>query len=318
MKRRSVRPRRTLLTGILIGVAALAGVGGAVVLRGATPAPAEFDGNRAFDLLKRQCDFGPRPVGTLAHEKTRAYLIQAMQQVSDKTEVQDFDWSNKGKTYRLTNVIGVLNPEAKQKVMIAAHWDTRPTAEMDPVAANRSKPILGANDGASGVAVVLELARVLKAKRPDVGVIYMLFDGEDVGPSLDNMFLGAKYFAKNMGAYRPDKMILVDMVGDANLSVYKEMNSLNSDRALVDRVWSTAARLGYGSQFPNEVGYTILDDHIPMQQAGVPSIDLIDFHYPDKSNRYWHTQEDTVDKCSPDALKAVGRTVHAVVMEWPR
>jgi glutaminyl-peptide cyclotransferase len=144
----------------------------------------------------------------------------------------------------------------------------------------------------------------------------MLFDGEDVGPRTDNMFLGAKYFAKNMGAYRPDKMILVDMIGDANLHIYKEMYSLNSDRALVDKVWSTAARLGYGAQFPNESGTAILDDHIPMQQAGVPSIDLIDFQYPDATHRYWHTLADTPDKCSAASLEAVGRTLQAVVMEW--
>jgi Zn-dependent M28 family amino/carboxypeptidase len=291
----------------ILGAVVLAGLAGAVAISGAPKS--DFDGARAFDLLKRQCDFGPRPVGTMAHEKTRAYLVQAMRGVTDKTVTQDFAWKRNGKSYQLSDIIGVLNPDAAQKIMISAHWDTRPTADQDKTPANRSKPILGADDGASGVAVVLELARVLKAKKPKMGVIFMLFDGEDVGPNVDNMFLGARYFAKRMGEYKPDHMILIDMIGDSDLNVYKELNSVSSDRSLVQTVWNAAADLGYAKQFPSETKYNIEDDHIPVQEAGVPSIDLIDFDYP-----YWHTLQDTVDKCSPDSLTAVGRTLQAVVM----
>jgi glutaminyl-peptide cyclotransferase len=315
MKKSKTTSSKTLRTRALLALVAVASVAGAVALTGATRT--QFNGDRAFEILVRQCDFGPRPPGSLAHEKTRAYLIQAMKQVTDTTATQDFDWKRDGKTYRLTNIIGVLNPDAKRKVMVAAHWDTRPIADFERNPADRQKPIIGANDGASGVAVVLELARVLKARRPEVGVIFMLFDGEDIGPKIDNMFLGSKHFAKNMGTYRPERMILLDMVGDAQLSIPKEKYSLNSDRALMDRVWATAARLGYGAHFPNREGTYILDDHIPMQEAGVPSINLIDFEYPDASHRYWHTLADTPDKCSPRSLEAVGRTVQAVIMEWP-
>ncbi len=270
-----------------------------------------FSGDRAFALLKRQCDFGPRPVGTVAHEKLRASLLDSMKAVTDKAALQDFDWTRRGKKYRLSNIIGVLNPTATPKLMISAHWDTRPTSDQDKDPANRSKPILGANDGASGVAVVLELARVLKAKRPAIGVIFMLFDGEDVGPDVGNMFLGAKYFAKNMGDYRPERMILVDMIGDSDLQIYKELNSLSSDRDTVTKVWDAAGQLGYRAQFPNSSKWNIEDDHIPLQEAGVPSIDLIDFDYP-----YWHTQADTVDKCNAASLQTVGRTLEAVIRNW--
>ena len=293
----------------IIGVALLGVLGAGAVL--SSKPKTEFDGGRAFDILKRQCDLGPRPVGTPAHEKMRAFLLQAMKQVADSTVVQDFNWAKGGKSYRLTNILGVLNPKGQGSVMISGHWDTRPTADQEKDPEKRKLPIMGAHDGASEVAVILELGRVLRLQRPKAKVYLMLFDGEDFGPKVDNMFLGARYFARHMGENRPDKMILIDMIGDADLNIYKETNSLNSDRDLVERVWSTAARLGYSKQFPNELKYTIQDDHLSMQDAGVPSIDLIDFDYP-----YWHTLGDTVDKCSPGSLEAVGRTLQTVVKEW--
>ena len=315
-----VKQRNKRLKWIVGAVLAAVAVVGATLMAAAPKT--EFDGNRAFDILKRQCDYGPRPVGTLAHEKLRAYLTDAMKQVADKVTVQDFNWTRSGKTYRLSNIIGVLNPDARTKVMIAGHWDTRPTADQETDPEKRKQPIMGANDGASEVGVVLELARALKAKRPQVGVIYMLFDGEDFGPDVGNMFLGASYFAHHPGAYRPDQMILVDMVGDANVAIYKELHSLDSDRSLIDKVWTAAAKLGYSKQFPNESGLDIEDDHIPMEEAGIPSIDLIGLNY-NPGSRYplnfppsWHTLGDTVDKCSPASLEAVGRTLQDVVMNW--
>jgi Zn-dependent M28 family amino/carboxypeptidase len=233
-----------------------------------------------------------------------------MQDVTDKVVTQDFNYSKLGKKYRLTNILGILNPTGTQKIMFSAHWDTRPTADQEKTAENKKKPILGANDGASGVAVLLELARVLKAKKPKACIYFMLFDGEDVGPDIGNMLLGARYFAKHMDAYKPNAMILIDMIGDADQQIYRESNSVNNARKLVDTVWSAAASLGYGNRFPDEIKYPIEDDHLPMQDAGVPSIDLIDFDYP-----YWHTLADTVDKCSPESLEAVGRTLQAVALK---
>jgi hypothetical protein len=307
MRPSETRKKKAASLKWILGAAILAGLASAVAILGASKP--DFDGARAYDLLKKQCDYGPRPVGTTAHEKLRAYLISQMKAVTDKTETQDFTWTNNGKDYKLSNIIGVLNPDAPHKVMISAHWDTRPTADQDRTPANRSKPIMGADDGASGVAVVLELARVLKEKKPSIGVIFMLFDGEDVGPDVSRMFLGAKYFAKHMGAYKPDEMILIDMIGDADLNIYKELNSVSSDRSLCQVIWSVASKLGYGDQFIDETKYNIEDDHLPVQEAGVPAIDLIDFDYP-----YWHTLQDTPDKCSADSLEKVGRTLQTVIM----
>jgi Zn-dependent M28 family amino/carboxypeptidase len=206
------------------------------------------------------------------------------------------------------NIFAIFNENANKRIMLCAHWDTRPTAdeELDP--ANRKKPILGANDGASGVAVLLELARQFKVKRPQVGIIIALWDGEDYGPDINNMLMGSRYFAKNMGKLRPTYGILLDMVGDKDLQIYKEANSVYAAPELVERVWRKAGELGYRKYFPDSVKYTIIDDHVPLIEAGVPFIDLIDFDYP-----YWHTLQDTVDKCSPDSLRIVGEVVAAVV-----
>jgi len=263
----------------------------------------EFDGGRAFEHLERQVAFGPRPIGTLAHEKTRAYIGEELRKHTDYLRYQDFAWTANGRKYRLTNVVGALNPSAQTAVLVGAHWDTRPTADMDPDPANRTRPILGANDGASGVAVVLELARVLKLNRPKVGVIFVLFDGEDYGPDVDRMFMGSQYYAAHPIPKKPDRVIVVDMVGDADLNIYKEVNSIRSDPKLVDAIWSTASSLGY-YQFAPHTKYTITDDHVSFHNEGIPAIDIIDFDYP-----HWHTLRDTTDKCSAKSLEVVGRTL---------
>ncbi|MGQ9524647.1 MAG: M28 family peptidase [Armatimonadota bacterium] len=263
----------------------------------------EFSGTLAFEHLKRQVAFGPRPIGTLAHEKTRTYIGEELRKHTDYLRYQDFPWSADGKKYRLTNIVGALNPSAQTLVLVGAHWDTRPIADMDPDPNNRNRPILGANDGASGVAVVLELARVLRLNRPRVGVTFVLFDGEDYGPDVDRMFMGSQYYAAHPVPKRPDRVIVVDMVGDADLDIYKEANSVRSDAKLVDAIWSTASLLGY-YQFAPQVKYTITDDHVSFHEKGIPAVDIIDFDYP-----YWHTLRDTVDKCSANSLEVVGRTL---------
>ena len=267
-----------------------------------------FDGKRAFADLAKQVSFGPRVPGTQAHLQCRDWLMTELEKVADRVELQTFTRVVNGKSLRLYNIFAIFNESASKRVMLCAHWDTRPTAdeELDP--ANRKKPILGANDGASGVAVLLELARQFKLKRPEVGVIIALWDGEDYGPTVDNMLLGSRYFAKNMGKLRPTYGILLDMVGDKDLQIYKEVNSVYAAPQLVEKVWRTAGELGYRKYFPDAQKYAIIDDHIPLIEAGVPCIDLIDFDYP-----YWHTLQDTVDKCSPQSLQIVGEVVAAVV-----
>ncbi len=296
--------RRVLAFGLLFGWLLVSGCAPSAV-QAERPA---FDGRRAFADLEKQVSFGPRVPGTQAHLQCRDWLMTELEKSADRVELQTFTQVVNGKSLRLYNIFGIFNENAPRRIMLCAHWDTRPTAdeELDP--ANRRKPILGANDGASGVAVLLELARQFKAKRPQVGVIIAFWDGEDYGPDVNTMLLGSRYFAKNMGKLRPTYGILLDMVGDKDLQIYKETNSVYAAPEMVEKVWRIAGELGYRKYFPNAQKYAITDDHVPLIEAGVPCIDLIDFDYP-----YWHTLQDTVDKCSAQSLQVVGEVVAAVV-----
>jgi Zn-dependent M28 family amino/carboxypeptidase len=212
------------------------------------------------------------------------------------------------------NVIGEQNwKEATTRVALFAHWDTRPSADQEWDSTRRAKPIPGANDGASGVAVLLELARALKGSLPSgVGVLYVLVDGEDLGPGLDEMFLGAAHFAQNQPSPKPDYGILLDMIGDRDLRVPKEPNSVSFAPDLVKELYLHAARVGLRDTFPNEFGSEIMDDHIPLNEAGLKTIDLIDFSYP-----WWHTLDDTPDKCSAASLGKVGKLLETWLKKNP-
>lgn len=205
------------------------------------------------------------------------------------------------------NIVGSQNwAKAKKRVLLIAHWDTRPTADMEIGSIKQSTPIPGANDGASGVAVLLELSRVLKDLGPGVGVKYLLVDGEDLGPGLDEMFLGAKAFAKAPGTPKPDYGILLDMVGDKDLRIPKEPFSVQSAPTLIEDLYAHAKKMGMESTFPDEEQGEIFDDHLSLQQGGIPTIDLIDFTYDP-----WHTLQDTPDKCSAASLGKVGRLLES-------
>ncbi len=274
-----------------------------------------FDANRAFADLQKQVEFGPRVPNTEGHRKTRDFIVAELGKYADSVTRQDFTQTFRGTTYQMSNIIGVINPSGQKKLMLCAHWDTRPTADEDPNPTNQTKPIPGANDGASGVAVLLEVARVLKVKKPKIQVIITFFDGEDftLEPgNFSNMFLGSKYFAQNMGRFRPDEAILIDMIGDRNLGVNRDRNSVVAAPSLYQRVLNAASALGYASFF-DQGEKSVRDDHIPLIQAGVKAIDLIDFDYPDDTNRFWHTLQDTPDKCSPNSLKIIGETLLKVV-----
>jgi len=265
-----------------------------------------FDGAKAFKLLVKQCEFGPRPVGSEAHQKTRDFLLAEMQKYADRTVAQDFRYRG----MPLTNVIGVFNPDAKRQVLLCAHWDTRPIADMEIDEEKRKRPIPGANDGASGVAVLLELARLFKEKKPEVGVLIVLFDGEDYGDFKkdEGVFLGSRHFARNRQGYNPAFGILIDMVGDKDLDIYREVNSQRYAPGTNDKVFRIARELGYEDYFIDSLETEIIDDHIPLNQARIPTIDLIDFNYGP-----WHTLEDTPDKCSAGSLAVVGNTLAEVV-----
>lgn len=279
---------------------------------------ATFDQNHAFELLKRQVQFGPRYPGVPGHDKMVSFLSEELKPYADSVDVQKFERNIRGKQLTLHNVAASFNTSGKKWVLLAAHWDSRPTADEEILASKRKMPIPGANDGASGVAVLLELARSFAKSKPDVGVYMIFFDGEDYGPGENDMYLGAKYFAANMGTLakangKPIKFdygILLDMIGDKNLNIYYEKQSYAAAPDIVKKVWKSAADLGYDDAFIPRVKYSISDDHIPLIRAGVKCIDVIDFDYGP-----WHTLDDTVDKCSPASLKIVGETIARVVYQ---
>lgn len=271
-----------------------------------------FDRAHAFALLERQCAFGPRVPGGAAHDSCLNFLEGQLKPAAENVVRQTF-LHNVEKTreeVRLTNLIASFNLAAVDRVLLCAHWDSRPWADQDPDTANHHKPIIGANDGASGVAVLLEIARILRANPPPVGVDIVLFDGEDLGTAgrSETFAAGSRYFASQKDArYNPRYGILLDMVGDRDLTFYKEGNSVRYAEAVVNRVWSLAQRLEI-SEFQFEQRYEVADDHVPLLNVGISCIDLIDFDYP-----HWHTLADTPDKCSPESLEKVGRVVLAAI-----
>ncbi|MCH7472435.1 M28 family peptidase [bacterium] len=274
---------------------------------------AYFDAANAWRHLHKQVTFGPRVPGTPGHTACRRYLEQELLAVCDTVQKQEFSLKLGADTLNMTNLIGRFDEEAPRRIILAAHWDTRPTADNNPPG-QRNQPISGANDGASGVAILLELARVFHEHPPPVGVDIVLFDGEDYGPGLEMMFLGSKHFAQRLGVSQVRSYnygILLDMVGDSNLDIHPENNS-EAVATLVYRVaYELSRELGY-SAFKKSGAYTISDDHLPLIERGIKIYDFIDFNYP-----YWHTTKDTEDKCSSDSLEAVGRTVENMVYLFP-
>ena len=266
-----------------------------------------FDQFHAFEYLTKQCSFGPRNPGSEGHEECLRYLVEELRQYADDVVKQPFFQAIPvtKKSVTLTNVIASFGRQG-QRILLCAHWDTRPVADFDPKPENRDKPILGANDGASGVAVLLEIARILKQHPPPVGVDIVLFDGEDSGIEgrSDTWCLGSRYFARNKRFdYHPRFGLLLDMVGKRNLHLLVERNSDRYAPELVDRVWSKAEEIGLQA-FDRRLGPEMIDDHLELLNVGIPTIDIIDFDYP-----HWHTLEDTEDKCSPESLGIVGTLV---------
>jgi hypothetical protein len=273
----------------------------------ASNSPPKFDGAEAFQYLTAQCQWGPRNPESEGHQRTKKYLLDKLRRNTNLVKTQEFVYqdTSRGKKIELANIIASFYPEKKQRMLLCAHWDTRPTADQDPDSSLREKPILGANDGGSGVAVLLEIARIVSQKRPKWGVDIILFDGEDYGSEgeLDKFCLGSKYFAKNKGEYKPEFGILLDMIGDRDLNIYKEEYSNRYAKNIVDLVWGAAQKLKIDC-FKDSTKYSVYDDHIPLLEEGIPCIDLIDFDYP-----YWHTTQDTPDKCSPESLQKIGEVL---------
>jgi len=272
-----------------------------------------FNGDRAMKYLQTQCDFGTRQPGSEGHEKCLDYLVAELQKYANSVVKQPFMFKDPrtGKSHTLNNVIASFGGSG-QRILLCAHWDTRPIADFDPDPANVNKPIPGANDGASGVAVLLEIARALKENPPANGIDIVLFDGEDSGMQGDTRSWchGSRYFAENkMISYLPQYAILLDMIGDADLRITEEVNSMRAAPELMERVWSIAENLGFSS-FVREPGFEMTDDHLELLKVGIPAIDLIDFEYEP-----WHTLGDTPDKCSSESLFTVGTVILNLIYE---
>jgi glutaminyl-peptide cyclotransferase len=271
-----------------------------------------FDAANAHALLVRQVQFGPRVPGRPGHGAQLAWMESYLRERAGSVTVQPFTHSSSsGRMLRLSNVFARFNTGATDRILLVAHWDTRPTADNDSERTN--EPIPGANDGASGVAVLLELADVLSRHVPPIGVDILLVDGEDFGPGERDMYLGAKYFAANQPQnFRPLYGILVDMVGDRTPHFPVEENSERYAPEVVQRVWSVAEQIGLSSMFPRRVGSSVTDDHIPLNRAGIRTINIIDFEYG-AGNAFWHSHQDTVENTGPEGLGAVGRVLTALI-----
>ena len=266
-----------------------------------TPAGPRFDGQKAYAHVLAQVAIGLRPTGSPQGWAAGDYIIQQLEALGWTVETQEFVFRGvKGR-----NVIGKAGQGPV--VILGAHNDTRPAADQDPDPAKRQQSILGANDGGSGVAVLLELARVLDRDALDRQVWLAFFDAEDRG-RLDGwpFSVGARHMAQTL-TVKPQAVVVVDMVGDADQAIYYENNS---DQELSAKIWAIAAQLGYGDHIIAQPKHTIIDDHLPFKEQGIPAVDMIDFDYP-----YWHTLADTADKVSPISLEQVGRTLEAWLAE---
>ena len=281
-----------------------------IIFNGCRSEVPEFNSDRAFGFLEQQCDFGPRNPGSTGYYQCRDFLIEELQASADTVIQQHFQLTDpiSGEEYQLTNVIGRFNPTATKRLLLGAHWDTRPWADHDPDVTRRMEPILGANDGASGVAVLLELVRLMKLKPPPIGVEIVFFDGEDLGQSGDprSYARGSLAFASELPIPKPDEAIIIDMIGDADLSIPVERYSMQQNPTLVRELWKLARELDLPA-FENRVGVAVFDDHIPLwEEAGIPAVDLIDFYYPNRYVNFWHTHQDLPQNCSPASLGQVG------------
>ena len=301
------------------------------------PVGPAFCADSAYAFCQQQCDFGPRTMNSQAHDDCGRWIMQkfssyGLQVTPQQALLKGYD----GTMLRSTNIIASYRPELTDRILICAHWDSRPWADNDPDEANWHKPVLAANDGASGVAVMLELARLLNTApadsslstlRSSLGVDFICFDAEDWGTPQwdsspdrsDTWALGAQYWAANphVDGYKARYGILLDMVGGQGAQFYQEQLSLQYARSVVDRVWRAAQTVGFGSFFPTREGMGITDDHLPVNRvAKIPCIDIIPY-YPDCQQSSfgptWHTLQDDMDHIDLNTLQAVGQTLVQVL-----
>lgn len=279
----------------------------ALVLPAACGERFEVDGQRALARVVHQVEQGPRVAGTPGNTAVREWIVQECERLGGRVEQQAFMDSSLGTPLLLTNVIARFGPTEGRRVVLCAHFDTRPWCDQDPDTSKRALPVPGANDGGSGVAVLLEVAELMHRKAPPIGVDLVFFDGEDLGNAAngEQFSLGARGYAERLPVLgtpgRPVAGFLFDMVGDKDLSIHHEATSALRASNLVALV-SEAARATGARSFHDEVRYTVIDDHVPLLDAGLPTVDIIDFDYP-----AWHTHRDTPDQVSAASLAEVAR-----------
>lgn len=284
---------------------------GLLFVYGCGPDAPSFDEERAFGYLVEQCDFGPRNPGSEGAAEAADYFESFFAERADSTYRQTFEFTDTilDTTYSCANIIAQFKPNHLPRLILCAHWDTRPMADRDPDTTLRNQPILGANDGASGCAILMEMSNLIPEMDTPYGIDVVLFDCEDYGASghLDYFCVGSKHFVEDLQPSDYAFGVLVDLVGDSDLRIYREAYSHTYARRVVDEVWKVAAETGAES-FVDSIKHAVYDDHIPFLQKGIPVIDIIDFDYA-----YWHTLADKPDKCSPSSLGEVGKVLVALL-----
>ena len=259
-----------------------------------------FDGERAYADVKTQVAFGPRIPQSQGHDQVQAWIRKELESAGWLVDIQ----TSESLGHPIENIVAKRKDESPQ-IIIGAHYDSRMYADNDPDPNNHLKPVPAASDGASGVAILLELARSLPKDIAPAWLVF--FDAEDNGRIEGwDWILGSREFVKN-NSFQPKAVIVIDMVGDEDLNIYKEQNS---DPALTNQIWAVAKNLGYEKQFIDQYKYSMIDDHTPFLEAGIPAVDIIDFDYP-----YWHTIQDTPDKVSAQSLQVVGETLRMWVIQ---
>lgn len=285
-----------------------------------------FNGDSAYNYVNAQVAFGPRVPNSTAHKACGDWLESKFRSYGADVVAQNIELTAyNGDKLQARNIIASFQPQKKKRVLLCAHWDTRPWADADPNPANHRKPIPGANDGGSGVGVLLEVARQLSIQSTEVGIDIVLFDAEDYGTHAseeavtDNSWaLGSQYWARmpHKDNYNARFGILLDIVGAAGSKFYREGISQYFASGIIDKVWEKAAELGYDNMFINEESGVITDDHLYVNRfLGVPCIDIINYDFESENGfgAYWHTMKDDMDWISSETLKAVGQTVLAVI-----
>lgn len=287
-----------------------------------------FSGENAFELVEKQLSFGPRNPNSEGHKKQAEWMVSELKKLADTVYIQKADLKAfDGTILKSTNIIASFNPDYKKRMFVSAHWDTRPFADQD--VENENQPILGANDGASGVAVLMEMARLLKENKTTKGIDLIFFDAEDYGqpsisdypPMEDSYCLGSQYWSKNPHTpnYNAQFGILLDMVGAKNAVFTQEGYSRQFANNYLQKVWNYANILGYGNFFSKQKTGPITDDHYYVNTiANIPTIDIIQYDKTTATGfgRYWHTHNDNIDTVDPVTLKAVGQTVTQVIYQF--